>query len=319
MDDSQQFTGFLKFYGPFADEGSVDISKAGKSLVALDRFSKKYQKEILKLNNDQQIALKISGVNKNCSEIVIALSELIQSNAANFALISIGLERIGIAEFGKQFFGTLGAQLALMLFSKGKRMKEIDCKIEKNTPVIILQNMEGQTKKISIKDWGEYKQLNTYLAGIVQLEKGKEERMKIGYKIGDKIKDVAEIEYKEKDYFDSGEEFSIEERMKEPFDEESAKEEKIVGKFVDYYGLAHKYHFAFQARKKQDDFGKQKILCIVSQSLISRTLDYLKPENKGNVCICGKATRDWEGKVDKIKIEWINEDEDYNPHQTEIQ
>lgn len=142
--------------------------------------------------------------------------------------------------------------------------------------------------------------------------------MKIGYKENGKDDQVAEIKYTDRDYFGTYSCLSLEERMNESFDETNAKDEQIVGKFVDFYGLAHKYHFVFQARKKQDDIGKQKILCIVKEDQISKILDYLKPEFSKNVCIFGKATRDWEDKVDKIRIEWVNEDENCNPGQTVI-
>jgi len=320
MDESTKFSGYIKFYGPFADDGSVDIAKAGKTLVALDKFLKKYQKEILKMKKEDQFVLKISAVNKNCSEMVIALAQTIQSVPVSFAMIAFGLDKMGISEFGKQFFGTLGKQLALKTFSLGNPIKEQSREIDKaqNIPIVVLQNSNGDSKKFLLDDWEQSRLLSPYLAEIVQLEKGKEEKMKIGYRVNDQQKDVAEIKYEESDYFDHEEGFSIDERMREPFDDSNAKEERIVGRFVDFYGLAHKYHFAFQARKKQDEIGKQKILCIVEDNQISEILDYLKPENSKNVCIFGKATRDWEGKIDKIKIEWVNEDENYDPKQTAI-
>lgn len=106
--------------------------------------------------------------------------------------------------------------------------------------------------------------------------------------------------------------------MSEPFEEDKAEDVRIVGKFIDFYGLAHRYHFSFQARKEQDIYGKQKILCIVDKQEISTVIDLLKPEAKTNVCIKGKATKDREDKIDKIKVEWVNTDPDYNPDQTAI-
>lgn len=318
MNSTKEFIGYIKYFGPLVDDGSVDISKAGRSLVALDKFFKKYQKEFLKIEKDNQYILKIASVNKNCSEIIFGLVELAKSTPANFALVAFGLENLGVGEFGKKFFGVLGEQLALKILSKGKRMKNVKEFAEGNNHFVILENANGDSKKVSMEQWEIYKKLNPYLSGLIQLEKGKEEKMKIGYKQKEKDIEVANVQYKEKEYFDSYENFSTDERLKEPFDAENAKDEKLVGKFVDFYGLAHKYHFAFQARKKQDDVGKQKILCIVDKEKISKILDYLKPENSKNVCIFGKATRDWEGKVDKIKIEWISEKEDYDPNQTKM-
>lgn len=47
--ETDDFLGYIKYFGPLTEDGSLDISKAGRSLIALDRFFKKYQTEILKL------------------------------------------------------------------------------------------------------------------------------------------------------------------------------------------------------------------------------------------------------------------------------
>jgi len=319
MKTTEDFKGYIKYFGPFTEDGSLDILKAGKSLLALDRFSKKYQKESLKLDKDSQYTLKISEVNKNCSEIIIIITEVLKSNPVNFALVGLGLKAIGVAEFGKQFFGTLGQQLALKVFSKGKDISKEKDFIKNGEIFVELKNNQGEKKNITAQEWENFQKLNSSLDGFVQLEKGKEEEMKVGYKEGEEEKQVAVMKYIDKDYFGTYSGLSLEERMNEAFDETNAKEETIVGKFVDFYGLAHKYHFAFQARRKQDDVGKQKILCIVAENQISTILDYLKPEFDKNVCIFGKAIRDWDNKVDKMKIEWVNEDENYNPNQMKIE
>lgn len=318
MSNSKEFQGYIKYFGPSTEDGSLDILKAGKSLLALDRFSKKYQKESLKLDKDKQYTLKISEVNNNCSELILTIKEVLTSIPASFALVGLGLNQIGVAEFGKQFFGTLGQQLALKVFSKGKDISKEKDFIKNGEIFVELKNNQGENKSITAQEWENFKKLNTSLDGFVQLEKGKEEEMKVGYKENKEEKQVAVIEYIDKDYFGTYNGLSLEERMNESFDETDAKEETIIGKFVDFYGLAHKYHFAFQARKKQEDFGKQKILCIVNEDQISKILDYLKPEFDKNVCISGKAIRDWENKIDKIKIDWVNEDENYNPNQSTI-
>lgn len=315
MNNIKEFKGYIKYFGPFTEDGSLDILKAGKSLLALDRFSKKYQKESLRLDKDSQYVLKISEINKNCSEIVIIITEVLKSTPASVALIGLGLKQMGIAEFGKQFFGTLGQQLALKIFSKGKEVSREKDFIKNGEIFVKLKNNQGETKNVTAQEWENFKRLNSSLDGFVQLEKGKEEEMKVGYKENQEEKQVAVINCSDKDSFGTYSGVSLEERMSESFDENDAKEETIVGRFVDFYGLAHKYHFAFQARKKQEDFGKQKILCIVNEGQISQILDYLKPEFDKNICIFGKATRDWENKIDKIKIEWVNENENYNPNQ----
>jgi hypothetical protein len=142
--------------------------------------------------------------------------------------------------------------------------------------------------------------------------------MTIGYKEKNENWDLATISYDGKKYFDSDLEQSIVDRMNDVFDEKSAEYVKITGQFVDFYSLAHKYTFAFQARKQQDVFGKQKILCIVRDDDISKIINYLKPENRIDLCIFGKATKDFEGKIDKIQIEWFSENPDFNPNQSVI-
>jgi len=319
MPEEKDFVGYIKYFGPFLEDGSVDIAKAGRSLVALDKVFKKYQNEILKLDKNDQFILKISSVNKNCSELIFLLVNVATSLPGAIALTGLGLKAIGVDEFGKKFFGTLGEQFALKIFSKGKNITEEKRKInEHNAIVVVLGNYEGEKKIIPENHWENYKKLAPYISDVVQLERGKEEEMKIGYKQNNVENEVAKIRFSEKEYFDDYETFSIDERMREPFDEENAEDIKIIGQFVDFYGLAHKYHFAFQARKMQDDIGKRKILCIVDKEKISEILDYLKPENSRNVCISGKATRDWEKKIDKIKIDWIDENENFDPNQTKI-
>jgi hypothetical protein len=131
--------------------------------------------------------------------------------------------------------------------------------------------------------------------------------------------DTAEVVVGDKDSFvEDVDPDVLARRMSESFDEQDATDETVKGQFVDFYGLAHKYKFSFQARKKQEEFGKQKILCIVEDAMISEILDLLKPENKKNICIHGKATRDQDGKLDKIKIEWFNVNPDYNPNQERL-
>lgn len=320
------FSGFIRFYGPLADEGMLDIEKAGKSLVALNKLFNKYQKDIKKIDKDQRYILRISAINKDCTELNCVLDHvsnlfgaISSSGVINTALFGYMLDKTGITEFGKGFFHTLGEQLALKKFSKGKDLKAENKLGIKGEIVAIVRNSTGEEKIIPAEEWENYKTLNPYLGEMIQLEKGKEEEISVGYKIGKDVRELTKVKYSEKSSFDGMDSSSIEDRLNDPFDEESAEEITIAGKFIDYYGLAHKYHFSFQARKNQDDVGKQKILCILPESKISEIIDYLKPENnKNNVCIHGKATRDWDGKIDKIKIDWVNEDANYNPDQKEL-
>ena len=58
MRDQSDFSAFIRFYGPFADEGSLDIEKAGRSLVALNRIFSRYQKDIRKIKKDDRFIIE---------------------------------------------------------------------------------------------------------------------------------------------------------------------------------------------------------------------------------------------------------------------
>ena len=51
MNNQNQQFGYLKYKGDNF-KGSVDIGQLAKTLYALDKFSKKYQKEILQLTKE---------------------------------------------------------------------------------------------------------------------------------------------------------------------------------------------------------------------------------------------------------------------------
>ena len=107
-------------------------------------------------------------------------------------------------------------------------------------------------------------------------------------------------------------------RLLEQFDERKAEEVRIVGRFIDSYGLAQKYQFALQVREDVGMYGKQKVLCEMPAELISPTYDLLKPENRKNVTVKGLATRDNENRLDKMKVEWYSNNPDHNPDQTDM-
>jgi hypothetical protein len=312
--ESEKFIGYLKFFGPSVNEGKIDIEKIGNSLIALNKLFKKYAKK----EESQEISLKLGKIKKNCTEVNIFFEQIVPiaepvAKAAFYYSIAKG---IGVTELGKQFFGTIGKQLALKLFAKGKKLKKEKDIVEDSKIYVLLKNADGETKKFLKQTYDSQKEFATPLKELIQLEDKKEEKLEVGYYQQQIPKKIIEIKYDQKEFFDTEKDLSFEEKLNEEFDESKAENIKIIGKFIDYYGMAHKYHFSFQARKEQETIGKQKVLCKVKDSEISKIIDYLKPEKqKKNICIFGKATKNNEDKIDKIKIEWFSEDENYNPKQ----
>lgn len=305
----------MKYFGPAVDDGQIDIEKIGTSLIALNRIFRKFSKK----EAEKDFSLKLGKVQKNCTEVNVFLQQVtpIVQPAVTAGSILMIAKATGIQEFGKQFFGMLGQQIALELFAKGKSLIKKK-EIAKNGQVFVaLENSLREERLFPKEIYDNLYEYAPYIKDFVQLEESKEEKMKIGYYQSSNPQDVAEIRYTEKDFFQiTHSEKSIEERLDEDFDESNAEERLIVGKFIDYFGMARKYHFSFQARKNIEGIGKQKILCKLKSITISEVIDLLKPENqKKNICIFGKATLDKEGKVDKIYIEWINSNENYNPDQ----
>lgn len=314
MSNSEKFIGCIKFFGPSVEDGEIDIEKAGRALLALKQLSKNYFED----SEDGHISLKLGKIKKNCTEIDIFM-QLIQ-NLKTPALIYGIAKGIGIEELGKGFFNALGQKLALKIFSKGdevKIVKEIIFK-ENNEPYVLLENSAGKREEFKRKIYDSQKRDSLALKDMIQLEKGSEDALEIGYYNNSLYEKVGKVDFSQKKFFEEND-LNIQERLEEDFDEQNAKEIKITGKFIDYYGFAHKYHFSFQSRKDQQKIGKQKILCRVEASEISKIIDYLKPENQNkNIHIFGLATKNKEGKIDKMKIEWVSENENFNPNQKSI-
>jgi len=310
MSDSEKFIGCIKFFGPSVEDGEMDIDKAGRALIALKQLSKNYFQE----SKEESISLKLGGVKKNCTEIDIFM-QLIQGLGTPALIYGI-VKATGIQELGKGFFSTLGQEIALKIFSKGSEPKVVkEIFLKDNEPYVLLENSEGKRGEFRRKIYDLQKKDSQALKDMIQLDKGNEDFLEIGYYDNATYKRVGKVDFSQKKFFEESD-ISIQERLEEDFDEQSAEDMKVTGKFIDYYGFAHKYHFSFQARKDQQKIGKQKILCRVETSEISKIIDYLKPENQNkNIYIFGLATKNKEGKIDKMKIEWISENENFNPNQ----
>jgi len=120
--EADQFIGYLKFFGPSVEEGKIDIEKIGNSLIALNKLFKKYSQKEEVIN----VSLKLGKIKKNCTEVNIFLEQLapIAKPVAGAAVALFIAKGIGIDELGKQFFGTIGQQIALKLFSKGEKLEK---------------------------------------------------------------------------------------------------------------------------------------------------------------------------------------------------
>ena len=315
--DKTQFIGYLKFSGPSVDEGRIDIEKIGNSLIALNKLFIKFAKA----DESKNISLKLGDIKKGSTEVNIFLEQVIPvvQPVVNTTALLMVAKSVGITEFGKQFFGTLGQQVALNIFSKGKKLEKTKEVFENGDIYVLTKNIQGEEKKFLKELYDSQSEFALPLRDLIQLEDKKEESLEVGYYENNYTNKIADIKFEQKEFFNIDRELSFEERMEEEFDELKAENIKIIGKFVDYYGMAHKYHFSFQARKNQEEIGKQKILCKTEGLSVSDIIELLKPEKQEkNICIYGKATKDQEGKIDKIKIIWFNADENFNPQQNRL-
>ena len=309
---------YASFSGPSADSGELNIAKAGQILLALNRWQRHYKKDYKQ--DKVNFNLKLRAVKKNCTELQIALEILDKAAPAiGVGTVAAFMNLPGVKDFLKEVGKTLGAQLMLKVFAKNKHLRESEPYLEKNKIVVKVTNYNNETRVVPKDQIDFYRKTSRILDDMYVLEPNKEDKLKVGYYSSDTGYHVtAEVSTADREAFSNPYLDSIQERMEEGFDESKAFECKVVGQFVDSYSLAHKYKFAFQARKQQEDYGKQKILCIVEPEMISEIYELMKPENRGNVCIKGKAMRDKENRLDKIKIEWINRDENYDPNQTRL-
>lgn len=320
MSDLNKTYLYIKFDGPLADDGRVNIGKAGKALVAIDRWTKVYKKEYVHAQND--FTLRIGSIQKNCTEVQIFLDfigTLLKSPPGVVGSVGLFTQFPGVKDFLKAYGNTLGEQLALKQFAKGKPLKESEPFAKNGDVFVNIYNAEEASKEVKKKSVELYRNGGQVLNNVYALEPGREERLRVGYHNEGTDYDTATITTEDKGAFvDYDDPDSLARRMSEPFEETKAEEVKVVGQFVDFHTLAHRYKFSFQARREQEIYGKQKILCIVDINMVSEIVDLLKPENKKNICIGGKATKDAEGRLDKIKVDWFNEDINFNPDQTRL-
>lgn len=320
--NSDQFHAYVKFIGPENEDGAVDITKAAKTMLALDRWVRKYQKEFTKA--DEKVELKISAVRKNCSELDIIIqsaSKLVETGTLTL-VGATAWKQLGFHEFCKKFMGTLGEQVALKKVLKHDKPERVgEPYLKDNSPVTDVFTKDDKKYTVSVEAIDVYRKTHDSLNGLNTLIPGENTEMRVGYYDMQSVQhDVATLSPSDRVAFtDPMSEQLLEQRLSEGFDVDRAKEVTIFGRFLDYRGMATKYRFSFQARKNTKEYGKQKVLCIVEdQAMESQLLDLLKPQNKKNIVLNGLATKSWDGSLDKLKIKWFDESPDYNPEQLEM-
>lgn len=327
MEENNEMIGYLKFFGPSVDDGKIDAKKAGKALIALQNAFEIFQEEErkkskAKKDENQKLVLRLGGVRKNCTEILYMIEPLLKGAEWLACALTANkiLKEIGVYEFPKAWFKTMGEQMALKKFAKGEAVREKEKKVIENNVVVVLENSQKETKEFSQEALNYQKLLEEQIYELAQLEENSAEKLEIGFyepKTKQSVK-VEETTFKETDFFKYQKQKTLEEKIAEDFDEKKAERiDRIIGQFTDYFDLASKYHFAFQPRKNTSRFGKNRILCIVPKKYIGMIFDEFKKEKKdrNNLVIGGIINKDEDGNIDKIKIEWISDNENFDPQQ----
>lgn len=328
MTEDKDLTGYLKFIGPSVNDGQIDARKAGKALIALQKSFEIYQKEEKKKRDSKSkgkknkskelpLTIKLGGVRKNCTELLFGIGTV--SGVA--LVVNKVLKDVGVYEFSKAWFKTMGEQMALRKFEKGTEAQVTKEYAKDGQVYVLIVNSDKELKKLPKNDWQYRRLLAEPLSELGELEEGGAEKLKFGFYENKAPQDVGEVSYQESEFFNYERDKNYDERLKEDFEDDKAEpDNKIVGQFVDYYDLASKYHFAFQARKNIETVGKKKILCVVPEENFSMILDEFKKTKKDrkNLCLSGSIIRDADGRVDKIKVDWISTNENYDPSQLSL-
>lgn len=309
---------YMTFRGPSVDAGEMDIGQASGVLAALDKWKKQYEKEFALDNN---FSIKLKSVEKGCADFHFIV-EALKAGWLPMTVFAVGklANAPGVKDFLQEIGKEFGKQVALKIASRGKTLTESAPYIENNKVMVDVfsgKNKIGSMEKRSI-DF--YRKSNKSLNDLYVLEANKITEAEVGYKIqGSDRCSLATIKLTNREAFvEDNTKDKLSDRLLEPFDEKRAEEVRIVGRFIDSYGLAQKYQFALQVREDVGMYGKQKVLCEMPAELISPTYDLLKPENRKNVTVKGLATRDNENRLDKMKVEWYSDDPDHNSDQADM-
>lgn len=313
---------YMTFRGPSVDAGEMDIGQASRVFAALDKWKKQYEKEFASDNN---FSIKVKSVEKGCTDfhfivevLNVGLPPLILLSAGKLAKEAGNFP--GVKDFLQEIGKELGKQVALKIASKGKTLTESTPYIKNNKVMVDVFSGKNKIGNMEKRSTDFYRKSNKSLNDLYILEANKITEAEVGFKIrGSDRCSLAKIRLTSREAFvEDNTKDKLSDRLLEPFDEKKAEEVRIVGRFIDSYGLAQKYQFALQVREDIAMYGKQKVLCEMPAELISSTYDLLKPENRKNVTVKGLATRDNENRLDKMKIEWYSDDPNYNPDQTDM-
>ena len=137
------FRAYIKFVGIENEDGSVAIDKASKSLLALNRWSLKYQKEFYP--NQKPVAIKLKAVKRKCSLLELLINSPPIQTGIYVTIGSVAWKQLGFHEFCKKFMGTLGEQIALKKILKNDQPKSISKPyLKKNKIMVDLETKDGK-------------------------------------------------------------------------------------------------------------------------------------------------------------------------------
>lgn len=320
---------FLRFYWPSVDQWSINIKDAWKVFLWLDKIFKKYvkyKKRKWEYNIEWEVRLKTWKINNKCTEVIVEVANTVISNTPIEAVATTHIaytvtKWIWLQEFWKQFFGTLWKELTLKLLWKWKEIDKDKVKPKvwaNNEPWVEVIFSDWTNERIELEVYEFYSRIIHDLNYLYALSEAEAEIMKVWYTQDETDNITWQVSYQDKEYFSSYISYDFDWRMWESFKEEEAKEVTIIWQLIEYHWLAHKYHFTFQARKEQEKFWKQKILCVVDEDQHSKYIDLLKPENKWNIKVIWLATFDNDDKVDKMKILNFTKNLNIDPNQESL-
>lgn len=314
---------FLKYFGPSVDKGQINIGDIAKSLQALEAIFDTYLREECN-DEEKSLEIKLYEITDNCTgiEMIIDAAQQTAPHVSHLATIGAIGHFLSIKEFTKSFMQTLGEQVVLKLFGKGESVKVVEKVVQNNTPTVVVENHLGERSTFKMSTWENRQLYSRQLLDLTQLQHGQKDELQMGYRRETQQVVVATVSHDQMSYLtpDSVDSSLPRERLNDTFDDTKAERTVICGKFMDYYGQAHKYHFSFQIRKNVEEDGKLFILCMVPEEQIEPIIDLLKPKNrKKYVYLHGYANRNTDGKIDRFKVITVSQDADYNPDQLVIE